>query len=207
MRIEILRYLSDSEGYKPLNEFLKDNFKDATLSEIATILNEMYNRSVDSVIWMRGDRDFKLLGQKFIFRDWYNLRFYKEQPPKEPPTFYFEESRDEKDKDAILATLNNIPIEARITERGRKELEEYELHNSVKMVNRSVVKTNVVTLWIAGLAAFFALLSIIATLLKSDKLSVPQLLETNKLIQKQVQSLDSLRQIVQKFDSSRTKTK
>jgi hypothetical protein len=57
-----------------------------------------------------------------------------------------------------------------------------------------VINTNRVTLVIAGLAALFSLISLISSLSKSGKTQVPELQETNNILQRQAKLLDSLLQ-------------
>jgi hypothetical protein len=203
LRIEILKFLSDSHNPKPLNQFLKTNMGDITLIDLSFMLEDMSLNPTYNVIRLEGD--WMILGKKFIesktefdksidkvFGIYNSLR---------------NESSDENNPNLVLGTLDNIPLRARINARGKKELEEVELRNSIEQVNQSVVKTNKVTLVIAGLAALFSFMSIIAPLLKSDKLSVPQIQETNKILQKQVQVLDSLQRNLQRFDSLPSKRK
>ncbi|HET6254805.1 MAG TPA: hypothetical protein VFE32_12055 [Puia sp.] len=189
MRIEILKYLSDSYSYKPLNEFFKKNFSDASLGEIATVLDEMYNQE-PSLIRFRDDPEYKLLNKSFYYFDTRSAGYYK--GPPDQPHLYIKAESTPTDPKEDMGTLDNLNLEARITEKGRKELEEYELRESIRTVNQSVIKTNKTTLIIASLAAVFSLLSLIVPLWKSDKLSIPQLEETNRQMQMQWQALDSI---------------
>lgn len=96
--------------------------------------------------------------------------------------------------DIMVGDLDNCPFEGRINFRGRKELEDYELQQSIKIVNDSVTRTNRITLIIAVLAAIFSLTSVIIALTKIEKIQVQELQQTNSILQKQVKILDSLQQ-------------
>lgn len=186
MRIEILKFLSDSYDFKPLNEFLKNNFSSASYQQIATVLWDMARADEYNLIHIRDD-EYKLLSKNFYYYNLSHLSYYKG-----PANQYVKTESTPSDPKEEIGTLDNLTIEARITEKGRKELEQYELRESIRSVNHSVISTSRITLTIAALAAFFSLLSIIVPLLKSDKLSIPQLQETNRQLQKQGQALDSM---------------
>jgi hypothetical protein len=184
MRMEILKFLSDSKGFKHLNGFLKTIVKEGELPILAGVLKDMSISVVDqkNVILISGELQY--LSERYfqLDKDLRALSLRTEDP---------------------ISNLDNTPLKGRITEAGRKELREFELSESSRKVNESVVRTNNITLVIASLAALFSLLAVIAPLLKHDKLSVPEIKETNKLLQRQVQILDSLQQKLNVPDSLR----
>ena len=75
------------------------------------------------------------------------------------------------------------------------------LLNSSYYLNESVISTNKITRFIAIISLLIALLTLIKDLTKSDKIQVPQLQETNKQLQMQQKTLDSLLQILKKRDN------
>jgi len=177
MRIEILKYLSDTDDYKPLNAFMKSIYKGESMVSLNKLLKEMYHGRYNhlNVIEVKGDVQF--LG--YHFSTWHEHVFGK---------------NPSDNKNDPIGNLDNLEFQARITQLGRKELQDIEFQNSITKVNDSVIRTNKMTLIIAGLAALFSLLAVISPLLKHDTLSVPEIQETNKILQKQSQTLDSLLQ-------------
>jgi len=167
MRYEILKFLSDTYEFKSLNEFLKTLNEKNKLYPIRMQLHEMCVPTNDgNVIELSGD--YHLLGQPFTELDGKSKTYGLVKAPDNP----FD------DKPIVVTSrgvgdLNNIQIQGRINSRGRRELEEYELKKSIIMVNSSVRVTNNRIVISAYLAAFLSLLSLIATLWKSDKPQSP----------------------------------
>ena len=67
MRIEILKFLSDSHDYKPLNEFIKSIYPYKDFKPLSLTLKEMYNSQItieqgENVIYLQGDYDVIGLG-------------------------------------------------------------------------------------------------------------------------------------------------
>ncbi len=104
-----------------------------------------------------------------------------------------------------------------ITEKGLKELEEYELRQRVEKLNSSVIETNIsikkmndtvlpdnfriqkkltlASIIVSASSALFVLASIFVSIILSDS-------KTPKILQMQAQELDSLKQIQRQIDSS-----
>jgi len=192
MRLEILKYLSDSNEFKPLNEFIKSISKGKDIDAIALTLREMYDtyRLLDrkeNVIELKGDFDY--LGKTFIYID------DKVRPKFKTHVIAMGIPAAGHDKvlgDIMVGDLDNCLFEGMINFRGRKELEDHELNQSIKMVNDSVRKTNKLTAWVAILAGVFSLTSLFISLItigKSSQVQVEELKETNKILQTQVKSL------------------
>jgi hypothetical protein len=184
MRIEILKYLSDTHEFKPLNDLLKSINKNDQLTAVKRTLDEMYIPGLDSnVIELKGDYQF--LGQRFADLPGIGKTFSYTLASDNPPP-------DIKDLVIGIGDLDNCQITGRITYKGRIELENYELNQSIKTVNDSVRKTNKLTAWVAILAGVFSLTSLFISLItigKSSQVQVEELKETNKILQTQVKSL------------------
>lgn len=116
-------------------------------------------------------------------------------------------------KDSISLTKNAEPF---LMDGGFKKLFENEdreeyfkdqlvaVNNSVISTNKSIKRTNIITIIIASLAVIFSLIALIREFKSMSKVQVQELQETNKLLQKTMLKLDSLPQnFLQKIDSSK----
>lgn len=182
MRRQILLYLEDSYEGKSMNEFLKKF--NAPLGAITHTLSEMYNHydPGSGVIYINGDYNF--LGVDFaeIERFGKVLHFNNSGKSDSNINFLSEGKGD----------LDNCPFMARITNKGRVELEKFKTEESIRKVNDSVIRTNRITIFLASLAA---VCSIIALLNNGNDKSVSQEIRSlNKSLKEQGTILRNLRQ-------------
>ncbi len=188
MRYEILKFLTNGYDYKDLGLFLKEKYPQTNLREFFYILNEMYSGPQfreNNVIDIEGN-DWKYLGKEIVELENFGKAevIMKNRPGYDKKNVLYEGIGD----------LSNSKILARITDLGRKELQAFELNESVKETNKSVKSTNKVTILIAVIATIFSLTSLLIAITKTKSIEVKQLQETNRILQKQNSTLDSFLQ-------------
>lgn len=176
MRIEILRYLADTVQFKSLNDFLRIHPDGGNNEIIARVLGEMYStRDQQSVIELHGDAHLLGIEIHRIEGDILIQQGLLIDKRKEGP---------------FVGTLENILLKARITVYGMRELAEYDLRESIRLVNESVVRTNRATKWIAIVAMVASILSLSHTVLLPAKSLQPELTEIGRQVQLMRQYLE-----------------